>query len=105
MLENSSDDTGQKLKSPYAGMWALVCSVACAPAIFPIVLLVGTLAFIFERIDGDGWTIVVSITAVATVFLMLLFLVWGFIIGGRCTRRACAFWALLIFAAFVVSLL
>jgi len=105
MQEESSDDAGQRLKSPWAGLWCLGCSVASAPMIFPIVLLAGTLAFIFERIDGDGWTIVVSIAAGIVVFLMLLFLVWGFVIGGKYARWLCAFWALLALVVFIMSLL
>jgi len=105
MQENPSDKTEQQSKSPWAGMWCLVCSVVCIAPIAPVSWMAGAIAVYF--IDGNPKQ--VGTNAMVVTFLVLasigfLFLVWGIVIGGKYTLWACAFWAFLAFV-FVVCLL
>ena len=101
MQEDSLSKTEQRLKSPYAGMWCLVCSVACVVLFFPAVWTVAVVVVGYYVYFTDvsppsvGWVIVVY-TFLVMASLGLLFLIRGFIIGGEYTRWLCAFWTLLV---------
>ena len=105
MQEESSGNTGQRLKSPFAGMWCLCCSVICAILLGPIGALAGCVALGFGYDDVGAWWAGLLFTFVTMIPLGLVFLVWGFIIGGKYTRWLCAFWVLLALVVFIMSLL
>jgi|GEM_PF-5556156 len=86
----------KRSKYKYAGLWALTCSVACAILSIPIAIVAGMIAtqFFLQEYDlskkfrmADGAMVY---TFFAMLILGLLFLILGFIIGGKYTRRACA---------------
>jgi hypothetical protein len=81
MSEDLSENTEQRQKSPFAGMWCLACSVACFLFVFPLAMYAGVEVYLVILAVG------------------LLFLIGAFVIGGKYTRWLGAFWALLVLSS------
>jgi hypothetical protein len=84
-------DQNSEQRPPFAGIWALVCSVLCFLLLEPFGELVSLLV---QREGFDGvpaWVIGLFVTFATMIPLGLLFLIWAFIIGGKYTRMLCIF--------------
>jgi hypothetical protein len=110
MQSDSSDNANLRLRKPFAGVRALVCSYACVVLALPIAIGMARIVIYFlpPEIEGIGiaWGVILH-TWLTMIALGLLFLVWASIIGGKFTRLLCKISALLalaiIFGAFVVA--
>ena len=104
--QDAPSDLSGKIKKPFAGLWALICSVACVTLFFPIAGAASGIVvhlyhkgyFVPKMYDdvGLGWNTVFYTLFVMTT-LGLLFLVLGIIIGGKYTRILCAIFTFIVF--------
>ena len=105
MSQEDADKSESKTRRPFAGIRTLIYSIACLVLCAPIGELAGHVAMCLGYKDVDAWVVGLLFVFVVIVPIGLLFMIWGFIIGGKWTRRLCITWAFFVFVGIGIFML